>query len=253
MDELLSGISADFTEWASVTVLPGVCVRALDLSVAIGKYSPVLLIQWCGKTAKVLAVWWLQGGTECKVPFWYRGYCVNQDLQIISDEIVLIAGGTRLYEKCLKTSALTLYSPSQKRFLKREKSPLMKTNPTTREACGEFNKPKFSFPRNRSRKYLIIQDLSINSLMVIIALLFSNASVFQRVICPTCFSLMMTCFFPALNISALIQEWLVYISLWADSSLPVTLQCYIDIAMYNWKLKKMTFCPPKVFYPDGYA
>lgn len=99
-----------------------------------------------------------------------------------------------------------MFSLSKKNFLKREKSPLIKTNPSTREAHGKFNKPKFPVPRNESRKYLVIQDLSVNSLMVIIALLFSNASVFQRVICPACFSLMMTFFFPALNISALIQE-----------------------------------------------
>lgn len=107
-------------------------------------------------------------------------------MQIISDEIVLIADGTRLYEECLKRSAFTLHAPSQKRFLKREESPLMKTNLSTREVHGKFNKPRFPFSRNGSRKYLIIQDLSVKSLIVIIALFSSNALVFQRVICPAC-------------------------------------------------------------------
>lgn len=51
---LLTDTSTDFTEWANVTVLPG--VWDLDLSVAIGKHNPVLLIRLCGKTAKVSAV-----------------------------------------------------------------------------------------------------------------------------------------------------------------------------------------------------
>lgn len=133
--------------------------------------------------------------TECKVPFWYRGYCVNHDLQIFSDETLLLAGGTRLYEEWLKRSALTLHGPSQKRFLKREKSPLIKTNPSTRETHGKFNKPRFPLSRNGSRKYLFIQDLSVKSLIVFIALFLSNALVFQGVICPACFFLDYDLFF----------------------------------------------------------
>lgn len=46
------------------------------------------------------------------MPFGHRGYCVNQDFQIISDETVLLGDGTKLYEECLKRSALTLRGPS---------------------------------------------------------------------------------------------------------------------------------------------
>lgn len=63
----------------------------------------------------------------------------------------------------------------------------MKRNPSTRETHGKFNKPRFPFSRNGSRKYLIIQDLSVKSLIVIIALFFSNGLVLQRVICPAHF------------------------------------------------------------------
>lgn len=42
-------------------------------------------------------------------------------------------------------------------------------------------------PKNGRRKYLIIQDLSVKSLIVIIALFFSNALVLPSVICPAHF------------------------------------------------------------------
>lgn len=122
---------------------------ALDLSVARGKYSPVLLT---GRTAKVSAVWWLLGGMECKVPFWYRGYFVNQDLQIISDEIVLIAGGTRLYEECLKTSALTLCSPSQKNFFEKRKITSDKDKSQYQGSTWEIQQTKISSSQKWEQK-----------------------------------------------------------------------------------------------------
>lgn len=127
----------------------------------------------------------------------------------------------------LRHAPLPNMFPAKKRFWK-EKSSLMKTNPSSREACEKFNKPRFQFPLYKQMQHKIFQQsswvfLSVYSITVVIALLFSNALVFQRVICPECF-FDNDLFFPAWNISALIQEWVIYIRFQADSSLSVTLQ-----------------------------